>query len=235
MKLTPTWLTDGTLDVEYKKYLLLAYLQTVNKDFEEEKYYPHYWDLRRHYSQVTELKQAKLRLSEKFRRVPSGVNTSSWSFTYELLEDYSSAHLQEVSEILDFAETGFAQTLRRGAKEIKTIEAELQVQSVGLLPLHKQEGYLLIHTSHSHPTFVYQYSLSLFDPDTDRLVHTKLIDQVSINLSFTFEHLKRRLISERKELPNPATFLVRSSKDYPIEETLLPLSKQLVIKYIQSV
>lgn len=235
MKLTSTWLTDGTLDVEYKKYMLLAYLQTVNKEFAEAKYYPHYLDLRRHYGQVTQLKQATLRLSERFPRTLTGVNTSSWRFTYELPEGNGSAHLQEVSEILDFAEAGFFQTLYRGEKQIRAIEADLHVQPIGLLPLHKQEGYLLIHTIRSRPTYVYQYSLSLFDPDTERLVHTRLVDQVSISLSFTFEHLKRQLIAERKELPNPATFLVRSSKDYPIEETLLPLSKQLVIKHIQSI
>ncbi|WP_176454254.1 hypothetical protein [Siphonobacter sp. BAB-5385] len=34
-KLQKTWITDGLLDFEYKKYQLLAYLKHVNEHFQE--------------------------------------------------------------------------------------------------------------------------------------------------------------------------------------------------------
>ena len=36
-QLNPNWLTEGWVDFEYKKYLLLAYLQKVSIDFDERK------------------------------------------------------------------------------------------------------------------------------------------------------------------------------------------------------
>ena len=35
MKLSPEWFLEGTLDFEYKKYVLLAYLQHVSQEFAE--------------------------------------------------------------------------------------------------------------------------------------------------------------------------------------------------------
>jgi len=41
MKKLPTnWLTDGLINFEYKKYLLLAYLKSVEEEFESKRLYP---------------------------------------------------------------------------------------------------------------------------------------------------------------------------------------------------
>ena len=37
-KLGMNWFTEGRVDFEYKKYVLLAYLQQVHQSFEENKY-----------------------------------------------------------------------------------------------------------------------------------------------------------------------------------------------------
>ena len=39
-QLAKTWITDGVLDPEYKRYIMLAYLQTVGLAFRENKLYP---------------------------------------------------------------------------------------------------------------------------------------------------------------------------------------------------
>jgi hypothetical protein len=39
-KLSDTWFADGYVDFELKKYTLLAYLQEVNKYFNQNKLYP---------------------------------------------------------------------------------------------------------------------------------------------------------------------------------------------------
>ena len=43
------WVTEGNLDVEYKKYLLLAYLQFVQQNFSQKKLYPPLSELIEHY------------------------------------------------------------------------------------------------------------------------------------------------------------------------------------------
>ena len=48
--LSETWFADGYIDFELKKYTLLAYLQEVNKYFNEHKLYPQLADVIFHYN-----------------------------------------------------------------------------------------------------------------------------------------------------------------------------------------
>jgi hypothetical protein len=40
------------------------------------------------------------------------------------------------------------------------------------------------------------------------------------------------LVKKRRELPNPATYLVESPRNYPLQETLLPMAKKMIVKYV---
>ena len=44
-QLSETWFVEGYIDFELKKYTLLAYLQQINKYFNENKLYPQLSDL----------------------------------------------------------------------------------------------------------------------------------------------------------------------------------------------
>ena len=48
----------------------------------------------------------------------------------------------------------------------------------------------------------------------------------------TPEEIKQELIKERKDLPNPATFLLDSDLDFPFAETILPVAKRKMISHI---
>ena len=48
-KLSKDWLTQGLIDFEYKKYVLMAYLQRVKTSFERIELYPFMADLVFHY------------------------------------------------------------------------------------------------------------------------------------------------------------------------------------------
>ena len=231
MKLAPTWITDGTIDFEYKKYQLLAYLQSVKKEFEATRYFPYFYDVKEHCAQVGALKHAQRQLSEFFPKKLLGIDASKLKLRYEPLYR-EQTQLSEVKAILDYAEQQLSETVSEGERQTRKIAEQLRVRAVGLLPLHKQEGYIFLHTAAPKPTYIYQYALSLYSSTSERGLNTILIDEVQVSLSYTFEKIKRELIASRKELPNPATFLVVSSSDYPLEETLLPLAKKCVAKAI---
>ena len=50
--LSETWFAEGYIDFELKKYMLLAYLQEINKGFTENKLYPQLADIIFHYNNV---------------------------------------------------------------------------------------------------------------------------------------------------------------------------------------
>ena len=50
--LSENWITEGWVDFEYKKYVLLAYLQHVESQVKEGKLYPPLGELVQHYSKL---------------------------------------------------------------------------------------------------------------------------------------------------------------------------------------
>ena len=65
-KLSKDWLTQGLVDFEYKKYLLLAYLQTVKKSFSKVELYPFLSDLVFHYRNLVAVKENKALIRDSF-------------------------------------------------------------------------------------------------------------------------------------------------------------------------
>ena len=65
-KLSKDWLTQGLIDFEYKKYVLLAYLKTVKQSFGKVELYPFLADLVLHYRNLTAVKENKALFRESF-------------------------------------------------------------------------------------------------------------------------------------------------------------------------
>jgi len=51
-------------------------------------------------------------------------------------------------------------------------------------------------------------------------------------MSNTYESIKADLIRHRNELPNPAVYAVEIDLTFPYNETLLPIAKRSLVKYI---
>ena len=77
-KLSNDWLTQGLIDFEYKKYLLLAYLQTVKSSFGKGELYPFLADLVFHYRNLQALKENKSLIREAFPRSFPWKSARNW-------------------------------------------------------------------------------------------------------------------------------------------------------------
>src|SRR6266436_2543686 len=62
--LSETWFADGYIDFELKKYTLLAYLQEINKYFNENKLYPQLGDVVFHYNNLVAFRENKKLMQE---------------------------------------------------------------------------------------------------------------------------------------------------------------------------
>ncbi len=224
------WLTEGWIDFEYKKYLLMAYIQEVSANFGQAKLFPDLPDLRTHYETASQLKNSKSEIVASFPKKVIGVDFKKKRFLYENFQQ--SEHLTEIDSILDYSLPLFQQTLTQGQSQYADIEAQLTFAPVGIVPLHLKEGYLFLYRTRRSETDIYHYQVRLFEQPDQRGVQTTYLETVRKNVSTTFEHLKLTLIRKRRELPNPATYLVESPTDYPVQETLLPIAKKLIVKYV---
>jgi hypothetical protein len=231
--LNDNWITEKHIDFEYKKYVLLAYLQEVNQNFDACKLYPVLSDLLTHYSNTLTFKENKNRIAGTFPKRITGFDLEQLQVQYEkLLEDDNL--IQEIETIIAFSLPKFKYYLEEGKKIYDFIEDHLTITPVGVIPLHIQEGYLLLKDVGKNNVKAYLYNIRLFNTPKEnyRAIYTHFMDEYRCSYNNTFENIKLHLIKNNKDLPNPATYAIDTDLAIPLEETYLPIAKRILVKYI---
>jgi len=231
--LSQTWFADGYIDFELKKYTLLAYLQEISKHFDANRLYPQLADLIFHYNNIVAFRENKRFLQEQFPKRLTGIQIQHLQVLYEaMIED--DELMVELEEIINFAAGTMKQTINSGTEIYEFVEDKLNILPVGIMPLDHTEGYFLLCEGKAHNTWVYQYRLSIFEKHDEkyRSIKTEFIDVWQRNFVNSYENIKGELIRNRSELPNPAVYALETTLSFPLEETLLPVAKRSLVRYI---
>lgn len=139
-QLSETWFAEGYIDFELKKYTLLAYLQQINRYFDENKLYPQLSDLIFHYNNIVAFRENKKYLQEHFPKKLTGVQIEKLQVLYEQMIDDTEL-MQELEDIIHYAADNMKTTISNGAEIYEYVEEKITIAPVGLLPLDVQEGY----------------------------------------------------------------------------------------------
>ena len=233
IELNQNWITEGLIDFEYKKYILLAYLKNVKVNFDDKKLYPHLSDLLFHYNNLITLKQNKNLIQDNFPKQLSKADFDKLQLIYEQIVNDDKI-MMEIEEILAFSIPRFKEHLVTGKGICDEMENNMTITPISFSALYNEAGYLFINIHNTHDTLVYEYQMTVFEKAEEKFrgVHTEYLETVTKSLSNTFESIKYNLIKKYKKLPNPATFLIYSKVDCPFNETLLPIAKRLLVKHI---
>lgn len=234
-QLSETWFAEGYIDFELKKYTLLSYLQQVNRYFNENKLYPQLADVIFHYNNIVAFRENKKFLQEHFPKKLTGIQMEKLQLLYEQMIDDDEL-MQELENIIQYSAGKMKSTIVNGTEIYEFIEEKLNIMPVGLIPLDTQEGYFFLSSGELHSTRVYHYRLSIFEKHDERFrsIKTFYIDKWTRSLAHTYEHIKSDLIRQRSQLPNPAVYSIETSLRFPVDETLLPIAKRSLVKYISS-
>ena len=83
---------------------------------------------------------------------------------------------------------------------------------------------------------MYLYRLSIFEKHNEnfRIIKTSYLEMMQRSMVNTYENLKYELIKSRTELPNPAVYSIETDLNFPVEETLLPIAKRSLVKFIST-
>jgi hypothetical protein len=233
--LSETWFADGYIDFELKKYTLLAYLQEVNKYFGENKLYPQLGDIIFHYNNLVAFRENKKYLQEQFPKKLTMIQMEKLQMLYEqMIED--DGLMQELEEIINYSAGKIKNTISNGTEIYEFVETKLNIFPVGIVPLENTEGYFFLSEASCNRTRVYQYSLSIFTKQDEkyRSIKTEYIDNWDRTLANTYESIKADLIRRKKDLPNPAVYCIETGLTFPIDETLLPVAKRSLVRYISA-
>lgn len=233
--LSKNWMTEGLIDFEYKKYQLLAYLQETNKHFQAAKLYPSLGELIEHHRNLNEFKSGKKKLSDMFPKALSNVDLDQAKLHFEPREKDGNL-IEEINQITDFALPKIEKQIREGRTIYDYVEDQVEFEPVGIQPLYNREGFVLLTREQSSEVHAFRYKSGLlqFAGEKFRSISLWLIGVFQKSLVKTLEALKLDLVKEVKELPNPATWRLHSQQSFPIDETLVPISKRLLLQHVKA-
>lgn len=235
MQLSETWFIEGYIDFELQKYRLLAYLNEVNQYFNESKLYPKLSDTLFHYNNLIAFRDNKKFLQDKFPRQLTQVNLQKVELVYEqMLQD--NEIMQELEHITNFALEKFKTTIESGAELYDLVEKQIHIEPVGIMPLYKNEGYVLLRFGPHTEIRAYNYIVTLFEHQHARYKGLKMqyVDSWTGTITHTYESIKRDIIRSIRTLPNPAVYSVETPLTLPLDETLLPIAKRCLVRYIET-
>lgn len=233
--LSETWFIEGNIDFESKKYTLLAYLQKVNNLFDAKKLYPQLSDVIFHYNNLMTFKQNKRLLQSRFPRRLTGVQLQRLELLYEemIADDELMA---EIEQITHYATGRMKATISDGTDLYDYVENNITISPVGILPLDTEEGYFFLCDGYFRSIYVYQYKLSIIERSNDkfRALRSQPVSQWERNFTNTYESIKADLMRQNKDLSAPAVYTIETKLTYPVEETLLPVAKRSLVRYIET-
>lgn len=233
-QLSSDWFMEGTLDFEYKKYVLLAYLQYVHQEFSEKRLYPTFSELIFHYNNLFQFRENKRKLTEQFPEKISFEDLRKLKLVYEpQIEDAD--QIQEIDSIIDYSIPQIDRHLKRGKEIYEFIDENIWIEPVGITPLYQQEGYILLRMEPARDVKAFEYKIVFFE-NTDANYHGisfKYLHSFSHSLANTYESMKLQLVRNYTKLPNPATFLVYTVQPFPEQNTVLPVAKRKILTYLK--
>lgn len=227
------WLTEGLIDYEYKKYILLAYLKDIRRRFNRSELYPFMSDLVFHYQNLIKVRDNKQLLYENFPKSLSRADFKKLKLTYDkLIKD--DEVMGVIEGLIGFALPKLEGVLEEGKELYEFVESNIELSPVGVAPLYAQEGYLLLNQDNSPDVSIYRYQMTLFERSDEkfRSLSTDFLGNDTRSISRTFESIKLNLVRTFTDLPNPATYLAISKLTFPVQETVLPIAKRMLVREI---
>ncbi len=231
MQLSENWITEKTLDFEYKKYVLLAYLQNVDSDFSSTKIYPKLIELINHYKQLLSIKETRDKINSAKTDLLK-IDLQNFKLVYNQNDEEDL--MQYINELVQYSQPMFSHYINEGKKLYDFVEQQINIEPVGVVPVRINEGYLLAQDGKKAEIKAYEYQMSFFESDNEkyRTIRTNYIESYETSITTNYIKIKQQIIKTHKEMPNPAVFLLHSDLEFPLDETFLPVAKRLAVKYI---
>lgn len=231
--LSNNWLTEGLIDFEYKKYVLMAYFKQVKENFSEKKLYPNLSELIFHYKNLVSVKENKKLIQDHFPSVLTKADFESLTLAYEKMVQDDEI-MNELENIISFSLPMFEDYLTEGKDIYEYLENKMEITPIGLSVLHPEEGYLFLNPFSTSDTLIYEYRMTIFTEAQEKYrgIHLNYIETESRSITNTYENMKYSLIRRNQTLPNPATYLIQTHTVAPLNESILPIAKRVLVRYI---
>ena len=220
-------------DLESAQYRILSDLQRVRQAFSRNIIYPHLGELIKLHGSL----QGIIRQMDDVRRARPGALTGIDLEASRLIYEKPLAGtdgMEMVEDLIRWSLPHIQTAIDEGRTIFEFVEENIYLEEVGILPSYIEEGYLMLPDPRQEKLHILQYTLSVFTQAEERFrslktAHVKSIAQQGVLPSP--QSIKLDLLSEKRDLPNPATYFFATALDFPYESTILPVAKRKLMQY----
>jgi len=228
--------TKAGTDVEAGQYRVLAALHAATQDLRHSKLYPGFTDV----VELTSMLETILQLGEQFRthspRILKGVDLEKKSLIFDTVAADSES-IEKMFALITWALPQLRTLREEGAAVYDFVNEHMKIGEVGIVPLYRDEGYVLIPEHRAQLFHVLRYEMSLFTAEDEQYRAMRTVEIDTLNEDAVLrapEDVKLELVAVNKELPNPATFICDTDLDFSFEATILPVAKRKLMRYLVS-
>lgn len=230
--LSSNWFCEGTIDFELKQYALLAYLQYVSDNFQKKKLYRTLSDLISHRYKLLSFKHHSEHLEDEFPKELMGLGINQQRALEYRNTEKKNSEIEEIKSIVEYALVEIEEKITEGTKIYDSVGKEIYFDEIGIIPILKDSGYLIVFCFDQYK--VYQYKKTLIISNNERYggLNLKWWAQYDKNISTTFDSIKGDIL-KIPDIGIPAVYAISfKPKEFPYEETILPVIKREFITYL---
>jgi hypothetical protein len=228
------WLFQDPIDFEHKRYVLLAYFKKIDELLLQNKIYPAFIELSLHLASLQTLIKEKVILSTNKTFLSYDDEVLLKELIAKSIPDLNGNERDEVDKIIKHSANQFLDYFNIVKSYWSTIYESIDMTiKRNRRYLTKPKGYIVYtHPGNNH-IHVWEYNNNALVPN---------VDEYNINIDLIYEGNKKELSLNKvieqyssfteKEVKVAPVFDFKSTKQYPIEETLLPLFKRRLLAHI---
>ena len=222
------------VDFERAQYRVLDRLKQIRGAFSRSIIYPHLSELVEVYGALKHLLGSLDDFQNALPGAIKGIDPETHTIIFERAQP-KSGHMGAIEDLIQWALPLIQDAIEEGRTIFEFVEDHLHLEEVGLVPSYVEEGYLLVPDRRARKMYILQYNLSIFTSAEERFrslktTHVKTLEYSGVALAP--QVLKLDLRAERRELPNPATYLIDPALDFPYEPTVLPVAKRKLLRHL---
>jgi hypothetical protein len=221
-------------DAERARFEVLNGLKTIRSHFHQNKIFPDLPSLIELFTSLQSIAESADNLRAKAHRSIKDVNVEERKIIYEETP-LNDKDFDQIREMILWALPHIQSAIEEGKTICEFVDENLAVEVVGILPSYLEEGYAFIPDNALATLHLIKYEISIFSGAGERYRSLKTSVVKSIRrtaIMQSAQSLKMSLVQEFPEMPNPATYSFETDLEFPFNETIFPIAKRRLLRYL---
>ena len=225
--------TAKETDIELNQYKILAGLKEYRAEFNKNRLYPALSELVYLSSQLEEILERKGGVGLP---LPKGIkNSHKEKNVFVEVIDQAKEQKEYFKDLIEWAIPVIKSLIDEAYMIYNFVDENMTIEEVGIRPILKNEGYILVPDNVHSILQVHRYECSTYSSG-DMPFHslkTRFIQTYpQLNFSTESEFVKIDLVKKYRDRPNIAAYLCNTELDFPFQETIFPVAKRKLLDYI---